>query len=250
MSPITHNINLFLTQPHRCNYIKENTAQNLITDPDIPPTPITYSSLINKGFRRSGNHIYKPHCQHCQLCISTRIDCRLFKPKKTHQRCLKKNRDLQIIIKDAEFNEEHYQLYSSYLKSKHRDSGMDDCTPADYLNFLTSNWCETRFVEFRLQHKLLAVAVTDFVYGGLSAVYTFYQPESQYRNRSLGVYAILWQIQHCLELDKPWLYLGYWIPLHRKMHYKKQYQPAEYFYRGQWLCLKDIGRHLPEEALL
>ena len=49
----------------------------------------------------------------------------------------------------------------------------------------------------------------DTLADGLSAVYTFY--DTRQGRRSLGVYAVLWQIEAARRQGKKWLYLGYWI---------------------------------------
>ena len=50
---------------------------------------------------------------------------------------------------------------------------MDNPTRKQYREFLLSSWADTTLVEFRLAGHLRAVAVTDRLPDGLSAVYTF-----------------------------------------------------------------------------
>ena len=227
-------MNLYISKAQPCNYLKGNQSSNLFTDPSIEPNKENYNFLIENGFRRSGNNIYRPHCEACKKCISTRVDCMQFSLKKTQKRCFKNNQDLTIIIKPSSYEEEHFQLYNQYLNHRHSNSGMDNATESDYKNFLITSWSNTLFVEFRLNDKLLAVAVTDIVNNGLSAVYTFFSSEAQYSKRSLGVNAILWQIEECKKRKLDWLYLGYWIAENQKMSYKNNYQPAQYFINDQW----------------
>ncbi len=234
MSENIQNINLFISEAQTCNYLDDRQSSNLFIDPASLPDKNTYSSLIELGFRRSGHYIYKPHCEKCQQCISTRVNINQFIAKKTQKRCQRLNRDIQVILKPALFEEEHFALYSQYLGSRHTNSGMDGSSQSDYINFLTSSWSDTLFVEFRLANKLLALAVTDIVNNGLSAVYTFFTTEDQYKKRSLGVNAILWQIEEGKQRGFNWLYLGYWIQENKKMSYKSQYQPAEYYSNGKW----------------
>ena len=77
-----------------------------------------------------------------------------------------------------------------------------------------------------------AVAVTDITDNGLSAVYTYYDPDCQHR--SLGTYAILQQVQWARRLQLPHLYLGYWIARHRKMDYKRHFNALEAYDGQQW----------------
>jgi arginine-tRNA-protein transferase len=116
---------------------------------------------------------------------------------------------------------------------------MADASAADYLGFLRAEWCETRFLEFLIDGRLVAVAVTDLAADGLSAVYTFFDPELA--SRSLGTFAILRQISRARNLGLPYLYLGYWIRDNRKMAYKINFRPIELWRDGQW-------RHLAPSA--
>lgn len=106
-------------------------------------------------------------------------------------------------------------------------------SPEQFRSFLLCDWSDTRFVEFRNGDVLLAVAVMDRVHDGLSALYTFFDPDLS--ERSLGVQAVLWQIQHALDLGLPYLYLGYWIKQCQKMRYKSSYRPLEMFLGERWV---------------
>ncbi|NJN47577.1 MAG: hypothetical protein HC808_15100 [Candidatus Competibacteraceae bacterium] len=83
------------------------------------------------------------------------------------------------------------------------------------------------------------VAVVDRLGDGLSAVYTFFDPAET--GRSLGTYAILWQIDEARRQDLEWVYLGYWVRDCQKMAYKIKFQPHELFVAGQWSALPTIN---------
>ena len=91
------------------------------------------------------------------------------------------------------------------------------------------------FLTLEEQGRLVGVAVTDTVADGLSAIYTFFDPKLT--RRSLGVFAVLAQIQHCLKHEIPYLYLGYWIRDCPKMRYKIDYRPIELLVRNRWVAL-------------
>lgn len=110
---------------------------------------------------------------------------------------------------------------------------MASSSADEYMNFLHSHWCDTWFVEFKLQQRLAAVAIVDRVPQALSAVYTFFEPE--FSPLSLGNYAVLWQISTAQRLGLDWLYLGYWIKNCRKMAYKDHYRPLYAFINEQWI---------------
>ena len=79
---------------------------------------------------------------------------------------------------------------------------------------------------------LVAVAVTDRLPTGLSAVYTFFDP--RWSAMSPGTYAILWQIREARRLGLRWLYLGFWIADSPKMAYKARFRPLQAYKDGAW----------------
>ncbi len=126
-------------------------------------------------------------------------------------------------------------MFMRYQEMRHGDSSMAHSSPDEYLAFLGSTWCDTRFVEFSINNALAGIAVVDYLDNALSAVYTFFDPElSQY---SLGAYAILWQIEHAIQQQLEYLYLGFWIKNCKKMSYKNEYQPLQLFIDNCWTDL-------------
>jgi arginine-tRNA-protein transferase len=195
-----------------------------------------YSELIQLGFRRSGNSSYRPYCPTCSACIPVRIKLSEFKPSRSQRRCLKRNALVTTHFHTATFNQEHYALYSRYLSARHQGAGMDNPTQEIYQNFLFCNWSKTQFIEMRDQGQLVAVAVTDYIDDGLSAFYTFFDPN--YPAASLGTFGILMQIKLAQELKLPYLYLGYWVENCQKMHYKANFTGLEGYGEKQWQPLK------------
>jgi leucyl-tRNA---protein transferase len=226
-------IPLFLTNEHPCNYLEGELAQSVFVHPSFPVTTSIYAKLIEQGFRRSGDEIYAPQCPHCSACIPVRLPVEQFKPSRGQKRCLKKNIDTQAIIKPAVFEPAHYEVYLRYQANRHRDGSMANASPDEYLNFLGSNWCDTRFVEFSINNELAGVAVIDQFEQASSAVYTFFEPK--FSSYSLGVYAILWQIEQACLQQKEFLYLGFWIKACKKMAYKSDYQPLQLLIDNLWI---------------
>ena len=164
-----------------------------------------------------------------------------FVPRRGQKRLFKRNSDLVVVERPPCFSDEHFQLYRKYQSSRHTDGSMDHADRDAYEDFLVKSPVDTRFFEFRTSDspgkgRLLALAVTDVVDDGLSAVYTFFDPEES--RRGLGVYAILWQIRQTAGMDLQYLYLGYWIRDCRKMSYKQDYRPLEGWRDGVWRPLE------------
>lgn len=227
-------ISFFSTPPHDCNYLQDKAAKTLFADPGFPKNTHLYSVLADCGFRRSGEHLYSPFCDNCSSCIPVRIPIREFRPTRNQKRNWKQNQDLVISKLEAVFNAEHYALYEKYLLNRHRGGGMDNPSPESYMNFLTASWAKTAFYEMRLQedNSLQAIAVVDIMEHALSAVYTFFDPA--YAHKSLGRFAVLLQIEEARKQGLSSLYLGYWIEDCKKMSYKDEYQPLEYYRNNGW----------------
>ena len=244
---ILSTLKVFATHPHACSYLPEQQATTLFIDPAAPIDSTTYSQLSEMGFRRSGPHLYRPHCSRCNSCVPARIPVERFQPNRRQRRILKRNADLMVIDRTVLHGDEYYALYAKYIESRHRDGDMYPPTRQQFDSFLTREWDLTHYYCFyepppasenplsSEKPKLLAVAVVDVMSNGLSAIYSFFDPDIN--ERSLGVYAVLWQIQHSAELGLPHIYLGYWIKQCRKMSYKIEYRPIELLVNSRWAAL-------------
>lgn len=225
-------IRVFQTSEHACGYWPERQAQDIVLDPASPLLARAYPNAILQGFRRSGGHVYRPQCPACQACVPVRIPVAGFLPNRSQRRCEKRNATLAASIEPPTRTPEIFELYRRYLDWRHRGGGMDAPRPEEFDAFLSAPWSPTRFLALREQGRLLALAVTDLTPLGLSAVYTFFEPEAA--RRSLGTLAILRQLQWAARLGLPHLYLGFWLDAHPKMDYKRDFPGVEALQQGRW----------------
>jgi len=225
-------IKLYQGTANDCSYLNDRQAINIYADPHHPQPAVVYNELITRGFRRSGEFVYKPGCTDCSACIPVRIVVDEYQTRRVDRRNLKLNADLDVSFVEAKFTDEYFDLYRRYLAARHPKGGMDNPEAADFERFLLNPWGETLFVSVRLDSECIAVAVTDATPTGLSAVYTFFDPEQEYRG--LGRYCILQQIELCQKMSFPYLYLGYWVDGCQKMQYKTDYRPQQLFDGTQW----------------
>lgn len=230
----------YASEAHPCGYLSEQTSVTVFADPAADMDTTHYSALAEIGFRRSGSHVYTPHCPNCQACVATRLPVEYFQANRNQRRTLNRAPDFSINITEPTFSDEAFALYQKYISSRHAGGGMDDSDPEKYLEFLSCDWCTTEFVEFKLNEQLIAVAVQDVLSHGLSSVYTFFDPD--FSDISLGRYALLWQIQEAQRRGLSYLFLGYWIGECQKMIYKQEYRPLELFHKGRW---QRFERHQP-----
>ncbi|MBP0049167.1 arginyltransferase [Marinobacterium sp. AK62] len=235
-------LKFYATPVHDCSYLPDMQARTLFVDPRANVSKHLYSQLSDLGFRRSGSHIYRPHCEHCQACISVRIPVDAFKPSKTQKRIENRNRDLLVRSVPCQLTAEYYALYERYICQRHKDGDMYPPTPEQFVNFLIEGSQDSCFYEFRAPDgQLVAISVCDRLEQGLSALYTFFDPDLD--RRSLGVNAVLWLIREAQHANLPYLYLGYWVRNCRKMNYKTAYRPLEMLLDGEWQRMHSAPGH-------
>lgn len=228
-------VKVYATHPHPCSYQDDREATTLFIDPAVKIDAIAYKDLTEIGFRRSGNHFYRPHCQTCNECIPARIPVDSFTPTRRQKRIENKNKDLTITTVDSIADDEYYQLYAKYIEQRHENGDMYPPTPEQYQQFLVRETHFCKFTVFRLNDKPICVSVRDDISDSYSAIYTFFDPD--FSNRSLGNFAILWMINLAKNENRQYLYLGYWIRSCRKMAYKIEYRPIELLLNGRWQTL-------------
>jgi arginine-tRNA-protein transferase len=236
-SPEQDELRVFHTGDHACGYWPARVARDLVLDPRDPRMPDLYPLALGWGFRRSGDIVYRPHCQGCRACVAVRIPVEQFEPNRSQRRCLARNTQVESRIVAAQRTEEQLALYQRYLRARHRGGGMDEHGGVEFDQFLIGSWSHGRFMELRERDaqghsRLLAVAITDVVENALSAVYTFFDPDLP--ERSLGTLALLRQIEWARRDGRAHLYLGYWIAGHGKMDYKRRFRPLEAFDGRRW----------------
>ena len=230
--PPFQRVQFYLTANYACSYLPDRQARSQVATPAHFIDGEAYSQLIRAGFRRSGQFTYRPLCEACRDCVPARVVVADFAPNRSQRRCQLRNRHLEARFLPLTYNEAHFALYRKYQANRHVGGGMDRDGSEQYTQFLLSSNVNSMLVEFRDAGELVMVCVIDQIEDGLSAVYTFFDPERE--QASLGTYGVLWQIDLARRLELAYVYLGYWIGATPKMAYKKQFKPLEGLGNGGW----------------
>ena len=216
------------------------TAKNLSVD--------TYEDLSLRGWFRRGSvplshyrYIHHPDCGDYE----TRTNVRLFDPLKssTYKRVLKRAKKAGVTVETVrpQMDNESYELYNRYQQSKH---GKPLKAADGYCNHIVDTPLVARTLHgipygtvhqlYRMDGCLIGVGVLDVLPHCLISVYMFYDVDRRdVAKLSLGVYAVLQEIEYANELNRQGADIGYYMlggfcPLNRKVSYKANYHPVQF----------------------
>ncbi len=194
-----------------------------------------YQKLLGRGFRRSGNIVYRPRCRGCRECRQLRVPVAEFYPSRSQRRVWRRNADLRVEWNPPSPTDEKYELFRRYLDHQHDGSMSRDYD--SFVEFLVDTPMKTYEYNYRLDGRLVGVSIGDRLPTGLSSVYMYFDPE--FRDRSLGTFSILWEIDYCRREALAYYYLGFYVAGSETMSYKAHFAPHEILVgRDRWVTLR------------
>jgi arginine-tRNA-protein transferase len=221
-----------------CPYLPGKTERKLVTELAGRHASAFYNELSRAGFRRSHHLAYRPACVGCAACVPVRIPVADFTESRSLKRIRNLNRDLIPRPIEADATLEQFRLFQRYQRSRHADSDMAAMTFGDYQAMIEDSPVATKMTELRMRDgTLLGAGIYDPLDDGLSAVYSFFEPE--FGKRSLGTFLVLALIDEARRRKLAYVYLGYWIADSAKMSYKARFRPLEALARQGWRRILD-----------
>ncbi len=229
----------FITAPSPCPYLPGRLERKVFTHLVGPDARHMNSNLSQTGFRRSQNIAYRPACDGCGACSSTRVPVKSFNWTKGFRRILRQNEDVTSIVKPAKATSELYSLFRTYIDDRHSEGGMAEMSVLDFSAMVDDTLVDSRIVEYRTptayapQGELIAAVLVDVLGDGVSLIYSFYDPAMA--KRSLGSFVILDMIRRAERMGLPYVYLGFYVAGSPKMTYKGRFMPQERLTPDGWV---------------
>lgn len=233
----------YLTAPAPCPYLEGQQERKVFTHLIGQHAEALNDVLTHGGFRRSQNIAYRPACENCRACVSVRVCVNDFQWTKSLKRLRKQGKDIIGARLPPAPSAEQYDLFRTYLATRHENGGMTEMSVLDYAMMIEDTHVETLVIEYRRrgpdsfmtgagEGPLLGVALTDQLADGLSMVYSFFDPD--FDRFSLGTTMILDHIERARSMGLPYVYLGYWVEGSQKMAYKARFKPQQHLGPDGW----------------
>lgn len=228
----------YVAPPTRCGYLPQQ-KWSLEYDYVASMTPAEYLQRLLDNWRRFGNMLFRPVCADCRACRSLRVRADSFRPDRSQRRCRQINQGaIELRIGNPSVNRAKIALYDRYHAFQADHKGWPHHAPRDASGYAESfvhhpfsveEWC------YYLNGQLIGVGYVDVLpgsaegaekdFGGLSAIYFFYDPRR--RERSLGTWNVLCLIEQAAMRRLPYVYLGYYVEGCGSMSYKTRFAPNQ-----------------------
>jgi arginine-tRNA-protein transferase len=217
---------VLVESPRPCSYLADQTAslQHQIL---LDVSAEELEAMLIRGHRRFGPDYFRPACEGCDQCVSTRVPVATFTPTKSQKRAAKACSELRVMMGPPRVDDERLALYRAWHATREDERGWSP-SPLDAKGY---------FVTFAFPHpagreisyyegdRLVGIAISDLMPNALSLVYFFYDPA--WKKRSIGINNVLTHIELARAHGIPHVYLGYRISNCASMRYKLGFRPQE-----------------------
>lgn len=198
--------------------------------------PETMDRLWAEGWRHFGEYFFRYSQAGGQTVLPLRVRLAGFVLRRSQERVLKKNLDIQLKLQPAFVNA---QVEALFARHKTRFSHS---IPQSIYNFISRHPahipCRCHSLTLHHQGRLVGISYLDEGAQATSSVYQCFDPDLS--RRSLGILMILHSILLSRSWGKAYYYPGYAYLEPSEYDYKKRLGALEYFdWQGNWLVFED-----------
>jgi arginyl-tRNA--protein-N-Asp/Glu arginylyltransferase len=199
-------------------------------------TPGQIDRLLADGWRHFGTHFFRYNLGvyegEIRRVLPLRIRLSEFKLSKSQRRVLRRNEDLEVMIRPISLTPETIALFDRH-KMRFR-SGV----PSSIYDFLSADPstlpCQAFELNVRQDGKLVAASFFDVGETSVSSIYGIFEPTET--ARGLGIFTMLKEIEFALGEGKELYYHGYAYEGESFYDYKKRFSALEEFdWEGNWV---------------
>ena len=198
-------------------------------------TPAQLDVLLANGWRHFGTHFFRYSYGYYDLdvrhVIPLRVRVSRFSCSKSQRRTLRRNEDLEVVIRPIEITPEVESLFE--IHKQRFKSGV----PESIFDFLSTRpekeLCSANELAVYHGGRLAAVSYFDIGERSNSGIYAMFDPA--FSSRRLGIFTILKEIEYAASTGKEFYYQGYVYEGSSFYDYKKQFRGSEAFdWMGNW----------------
>ncbi len=231
---------LSFTSEFECPYLEDLQARYQVRLPDRKLCGEELDDLLARGYRRQGSVMYRTACAACRACQPLRIPVQQFRPNRSQRRTWRRGQQaFRVQITQPQCDPEHVRLFDRHRLLRGLSPDSEPTSLGQYWEFLVDSCCETLEIQYRLEGRLVAVALADRGRQGMSAVYCYFDPD--YARYSPGTFSILTQLDLCRRWGIEYLYLGFYVAQNRHMAYKARFRPHQRLTPQGWQVVEEAS---------
>lgn len=216
-----------------CIYRPGQIARCPARVPVEPLSPEQLDLLLEEGDQRVGSAVFRTECPFCSACEPVRVDVAAFVASRSQRRVARRNADLVVEMGPPTLSRRRVGLWNRHRRKRGLLTEHSRRDPVGYQEWLVESCAPTTEVRYLLDGRIVAVSLLDVGRTAANSAYCYFDPALG--SRSLGVYSVLHEIEHCRSLGLRWYYLGLWVEDCAALRYKSSYHPHERLVEGRWV---------------
>jgi leucyl-tRNA---protein transferase len=193
--------------------------------------------LLERGWRHFGTNFFRysvnVYRDEIRRVLPLRIRLSKFKLSKSQRRCLKRNADLRVEIRETKVTDQAKRLFHRHKRR------FESGPPSTIYAFLSRSPATVPCIGhevacYNSRDELIAVSYFDIGAATISGVYAMFEPEES--ARGLGTFTMLKEIQYAIDSQCEFYYQGYAYEGPSFYDYKLRYSGIERFdWQGHWV---------------